>query len=66
MNTYLGSVMQNLVGVPKDFLLTPEYKAEVKAALAQTLPVSPPPTAVANAGDAAPAARKARMGGGWG
>lgn len=41
MNTYLGTVMQSLVGVPKDFPLTPDFQADVKAALAGSLPVSP-------------------------
>ena len=40
LNTYFGSRMQSFVGVPAGFSLTPEYQAEVRAALVGTLPVS--------------------------
>lgn len=40
LTTYFRSRMQTLVGVPRGFTLTPEHKAEVKAALAGVLPVS--------------------------
>jgi pimeloyl-ACP methyl ester carboxylesterase len=38
--TYLKPMMQRLVGVPKDFVLTPEEEAEVNANLAATMPAS--------------------------
>ena len=38
--TYLRQWMQSVIGVPRGFVLTPEMEAEVKAVLAQTLPVS--------------------------
>ena len=40
LNTYFGSRMQSFVGVPAGFSLTPEYQAEVRAALVGTLPIS--------------------------
>jgi pimeloyl-ACP methyl ester carboxylesterase len=40
LNTYLGSRMQSLVGVPEGFSLTSQHKAEVRTALFGTLPIS--------------------------
>ena len=40
LNTYFGSRMQSVVGVPAGFSLTPEYQTEVRAALVGALPVS--------------------------
>jgi pimeloyl-ACP methyl ester carboxylesterase len=41
MSTYMRPLMQSLVGVPKDFALTPEYQAQVQEILASSLPVDP-------------------------
>jgi len=40
LTTYFGSSMHPLVGVPKNFTLTPEFQDEVEAALRGVLPVS--------------------------
>ena len=40
LTTYLRPWMQSLLGVPRGFDLTPEFEAEVKAALDSTLPLS--------------------------
>lgn len=40
LTTYFGSSLQSFVGVPQGFSLTPENKADVRAALAGVLPVS--------------------------
>jgi pimeloyl-ACP methyl ester carboxylesterase len=40
LSTYLNTSLQSMVGVPKDFALTPQYQADVKATLASVLPIS--------------------------
>lgn len=41
LTTYFRKSLQPLVGVPKGFVLTPETEADVQAAMASVLPVSP-------------------------
>ena len=40
LNTYLQSSMQFLVGVPKSFILTPEFQSQVKETMTSVFPVS--------------------------
>jgi pimeloyl-ACP methyl ester carboxylesterase len=40
LTTYFRSGMQSLVGVPQEYVLTPEYEAEIGQVFAGTLPVS--------------------------